>query len=497
MKSIFSACSLGLVIWLLSATLAACDAQAQDAKVKAAIDQLAKTKGLERASWSVLVTDAATGKTLGSVRPQLLLAPASNLKVVTTAAALDKLGPDYTFKTRIELHGIKAKNGYRGDIVIRGTGDPSMGSERMLEKPEEILKTWVQKIKLSGETIIEGNLIADISSVEPNLPMSYTWADMGNYFGAGVHGVNWMDNQVRIYFKPGKEGEVAQVEKVVPAVNGITWISKVTYDKAGTGDKSTVNGYSADPVKLITGTIPVGDKPFMIKAAMPEPELVLLSQLKVALKEAGVEVKGECLTTNPKSHAYLGREQVSQWEGTLLHEHVSAPLRELVKQTNIFSLNHYADGLLLHLAGNKGKAATYTAGLEQLMAFVKKVGLDDQELYLEDGSGMCYCNAISPADMAKVLLWVQNQPWATAFMESLPAAGINGTLADLGKGTPLQGKLKAKTGSLMRVQNYAGYLDTKSGKRLVVVLMINRYTTPYFVLRRTAGQFFTQLLDVK
>jgi D-alanyl-D-alanine carboxypeptidase/D-alanyl-D-alanine-endopeptidase (penicillin-binding protein 4) len=210
----------------------------------------------------------------------------------------------------------------------------------------------------------------------------------------------------------------------------------------------------------------------------------------------GVEVKGECLTTNPKSTAFLGRNADAFWEGTLLHEHVSAPLKEIVAQTNIHSLNHYADALLLSLVSDKGKMANYPLALDALTKFMQKAGISTEDLYFEDGSGICASSAISCQDLGQLLLWSQKQKWYGSFYESLPVAGRNGTLKDAAKGMAAEGKLHAKTGSIMKVQNYAGYLETKGGRKLVVVLMLNKYTGRFSAMRAASMGFFSTLANL-
>lgn len=475
--------SLITFAWLLMTASYAQDA-ALKTKVEAKLKAFAAVPGLKNAVWGFGLWDCTTGKPVVLKQGNTLMTTASTVKALTTAAALDKFGPHHRIITRLTVSPTT--------IYIEGGGDPSLGSEYLGAEPEAIINQWADKLKPELQGKPAKFLHADMSGWEPNWPAGYLWTDLGNYYGAGPRQVSWMDNMCRLKFGNGKLGHLAQVETVEPAeADRVKWLSQVKFGPEGSGDQAYAYGMMHDRIRYINGTIPVTTKGgFSIKVAMPEPELVLLNQLKAALGKKGIQTQ-DCYTTSPWS---AQAKPLPKDAGELVYEHVGPTMAELVSKTNQHSLNHFADALLLKLGEDKSGRSTYKSGLEELENFCKKeMKMPDDQVFLADGSGLGPDNQVSVSAFGQFLLNARKQSWFSSFEQSLAITGKTGTMKDYGKGTPAEGNLILKTGSVTRVQNYVGYFTSKSGKKYAVVLMVNRFTGTFKNMRKATTDFLIGL----
>lgn len=462
--------------------------------VQTKLKEYAKAEGLQAATWSFGLWDVQTGEVVATIRPNVLMTPASTLKAFTTAAMLDRYGPDYRYATKLVR--------YPDCIALVGCGDPSLGSEYQDVAGATIIKGWAQKVADANPSQEKPYLIADLDAFEQNLPDSYTWGDMGNYYGAGPRAINWEDNTTKLEFKIGQLGDLATLKSVSPKpYNEVDWRSSVTYAKPGSGDNAYVYGLSHDKVRVLNGTIPAGGKSgFVIKAAMPEPELVVLSQLQRALEDRQVKTEPNVYTTSVWSRSYKP-VPVGAKPTKVLDTYLSPPLSELVAKTNQESLNLFADAFLLKLGMPKeatiqNSPATIKNGLDALTSFAGAMGVDKSHFFVQDGSGLSPANCITAQAFGTFLLAVTKRKWFRDFDASLAVAGRSGTMKDQCLGTAATGNLHVKTGSLTRVQNFVGYYTGKDKRTYAVVLMVNRYTITYGAMRRLSTKLLSDLTEI-
>src|ERR1700757_607762 len=246
------------------------------------INDLKKENELQNASVSLYVVDAQTGVQVCEYNSKLSLTPASTMKIITTASALQLLGKDFKYETTLQYSGTfdKATGIINGDLYIKGSGDPSLNSE-YFRKPEDtfyVANKWAAVLKEKGVKKITGQLVVDVSCFEEDIPANWVWGDMGNYFGAGPSGLSYNDNKFYIVYKPAaKNGDSMFISKTVPQIDNLT-ISN--YVKAG-GSEDNAIVYRAPfgtDIK-ISGTLPVSTKHLSIEGSLPFPEQLLAKQL--------------------------------------------------------------------------------------------------------------------------------------------------------------------------------------------------------------------------
>jgi len=417
-------------------------------------------------SVGIYVIDLSTGNTLIAENSQLLLAPASVLKILTSAAALEILGPDYRFNTDLGFSGKLDSRmvSLTGDLIIKGGGDPTLGSAFPEEafKPDDFWEKWIAELKVAGIKKVAGNLVLDISVYEGNtLPGSWAWEDIGNYYGAAPSALSVFDNMVRLYFdSPDKPGEPVTLIRTVPNIAGITWQNEIKSSTINR-DMSNVYGSPWGEKRLMCGTIPIGKKGFEVKASLPDPPLFLGNFLMGKFSDAGIMVSGEVKVTHePQSINFIS-------------SHLSPSLSEILKIMNHESVNLFADHMVMQIALEKGGKGNLDTGLELIRSFWKKNGIRDT-FFIEDGSGISRFDAISAKQMTGILAYMDTSVYSGVFKSSLPEAG-KGTLSSFNV-TDFPGRsLRCKSGSMDRVKNYAGYLKCNSGREVAFAILVNNF----------------------
>ena len=435
--------------------------------------KLQKDAGLKHASWSFLATYADAKDTIAKFNEQMALPPASVMKVVTTSAALQILGNDYTFKTRLYIHGKITEDGIlNGDLVIRGGGDPTLGSEKWKESIQDtLLMNIFRLLRAQNIKMINGNIIADASAFEELMaPPGWNWGDIGNYYGAGPSGLTICDNLVMYCFKSGKAGEPTKLFRMVPDVKDMQIRNYVT--AGGTGDNAYVFGSEYASLRYIRGTIPANSDSFCVKGNMPDPPKFAGAMMKEFLEKMNLPVMGKIMTDREL-------DSVINYKNTGFIEigKVESPhLSSIVSVVNMFSNNLYAEHVHKAISAYKTGLGSNNSSNTIITNYWVGKGLDAGALFISDGSGLSRSNAISMANLVKILDITSKDKTGEAFRKSLPIAGQTGTLRNLCKGTKAQGNLMAKSGTMSRIKAYAGYVKTAGGRPVVFAMTFNNYS---------------------
>jgi D-alanyl-D-alanine carboxypeptidase/D-alanyl-D-alanine-endopeptidase (penicillin-binding protein 4) len=432
---------------------------------------LERTALLSRGSIGLMVQDQETGEVLVNYNGEKSYVPASNLKVITTASALAILGEDYKYTTRGYIGGKVDSTGLlKGNLYVVGTGDPSLGSEQVAgQSIQTLLSNWVQLLAKKGIKSIKGDIVIDPFAYDINaIPDFWPWADLGNYYGAGVHGLNVSDNTVKLYFKQNEQqGSKVEFLRTEPAVQGLSFDSKVVTGPIGSSDEAYIYGGPYQGNRLILGSLPPGNGEYKIKGSIPDPPLWFGYLVKQALKNNGITFKGEVKVKSVSDQLSVATD----W-----FQHQSPPLSELIRITNFFSINLYAESLFQQIAYVKKGKGDRNFAAQEIKRFWSSVGVDTLGWILLDGSGLSPLNAISPQQMALVLKYMGNHKrLSTAFTQALPLAGKDGTVYWFGKNTALQNNARLKSGSFTSTLCYSGYMTTKANKKVVFSIMMNRY----------------------
>jgi len=432
-------------------------AQTLQQKLQSAFDKLQLDSQCRYASVSLTVMDVNTGKEVFAANPSMGLATASTLKTITTITAFNVLGKDFQYQTQFGYNGTITDGTLNGDIIIKGAGDPTLGSSRYeSSKEEHVLLLMVDAIRKAGIKKINGRIIGDDSIFgTQSIPDGWIYEDVGNYYGAGTSGLCWRENAYEIRLRTGNIGTPLGISHEVPAMPYLNYVMEATNAPAHTGDDT----YAYPPINgntvYIRGTYATDQTKKYISAALPDAAYDAAFRLADTLKQLGISVTG-----NPESTTMLTAKSQPLPSITQNLTTVSSPeLSKIIYWTNQKSINLYAEQLLKTIAWKAGKLPSTANGVTTLQAFWQQKGIDSNSLNIFDGSGLSPADRVTTRTMATILQSAVNQPWYHDFYESLP----------------IYNDMHMKSGSIINVLNYAGY-QTKDGKQLCFSIMVNNYS---------------------
>ncbi|HBB67717.1 MAG: D-alanyl-D-alanine carboxypeptidase/D-alanyl-D-alanine-endopeptidase [Elusimicrobia bacterium GWA2_56_46] len=449
--------------------------------------------GFKNAVWGLSVRDAATGAELVACDSARNLVPASILKLFVTGAALELLGPETGFRTRVYLDGTVSKGVLNGAVYLRGGGDPSFGSGLIKGAPaaaEEFGK-WLQALKKAGVAEINGPVVADDSLFNgPALPGSWAWEDVGNYYAAQPSALSINDNLYKLYFRPGvRAGDRAELLRSEPEIPGLRFTNLMLTGPKGSGDNGYIFNFPGQYSAVLRGTVPQGPPESAIKGAIPDPALFAAQEFTEYLSTHGVKVGGKAAKLEGTKD-YGAAKFLAESEG--------APLSDIVFYTNKRSFNLYAEILLRQLALAKGKSGTAESGISVLREYLAENGVNVSELKLADASGLSRLNLANADDFTVFLSAISKKKFFGAYLASLisPAdPDATGHVKNMGVNTKLEKSLKIKSGSLSGVRGYAGYLTTKKGRLLSFASILNNYTAPAAKIDRLHEALLLELIE--
>lgn len=480
-----------LIVLMLTSFIADAQINSSLELLKQQIQKLKEDPKMAHASLAVHIYDLKNQAIVYKLNDQLALTPASCLKIVTTSAALGILGEDFRFETKLAYTGSFTNGIVQGNLIIQGGGDPTLGAARVEGSLDYATLTdmWIRQLQEKGITKITGDVIVDASYFEKqNTPDGWQWGDIGNYFGAAAHGFNFNENYYKLYFQPGSgPGVAARVVKHEPVCPGITFESEVETGAAGSGDNAYIYGAPYTSYRFIKGTIPAGKDLFSIKGAMPDPALSFAFYFSAKLKKAG-------LIDIEHPHAVYD-EIISTSQPLFVYK--SAALKDIVKHTNMRSINLYAETMLKMCGKQVYKKGSTEAGIKAVRSYWEKQGMSVDGLYMYDGSGLAPGNSITAAHMAFILKKINTLPYNLAFENSLPVAGASGTLSKLCKGTCAELNLIAKSGNINRVTTYAGYVRNKASSKLSFVLIAENYEGDNTEMIRKFEKIMIRIAEIK
>jgi serine-type D-Ala-D-Ala carboxypeptidase/endopeptidase (penicillin-binding protein 4) len=458
--------------WLISQI---CQGQELSNRLGMALQQLAQDQQFKYATLGMYVVNSQTGAVVYENNAYMGMAPASSQKVVTSVTAFELLGNNYRYKTTLGHTGKIDGGVLEGHLVITGSGDPSLGSWRYGGTKENLLLNhWLATVKGKGIQTIKGGVLVDGSVFSSAAtPDGWIWQDIGNYYGAGAHGLNWRENQFDVVLQSGATiGGKVNIQSIDPALLKPLLQSEVKAGPKGSGDNAYIYLPPYGESGFVRGTIPVGESKFTISGALPNPPALLANLLTERCKNNGIAVKNMPL-------ALLGSETKDEEQPLTaqpLLVHQSPTLDSLNYWFLKKSVNLYGEALLKTMAVQQQKPGHTDSGVAVVRWFWSTRGIDKGALKIIDGSGLSPQNRITAHALVTVLQYARNRPWFGSFFNALPV--MNG--------------LTMKDGYINGVRTYTGYCKSKSGTPYTFCLMANNFEgSP-----ATAREKLWQVLDL-
>lgn len=428
-------------------------------------------------------------------------APASNLKLFTSAAALELLGPDFAYETRLEALGTISTEGVLdGDLVIVGSGDPSLGAWHPDESRGSLwlLSEWVRRIREAGIRRIDGDIIGDGRCFTPDCySPNWNYGDLPYWYATGTSGLAIEENCFRCVIRPGANvGDPASIE-VNPRTDYIQVINQTRTVEAGgpnTAD-STWQETEGNTVRFV-GTIAMDKEAIHERGSVWDGPRYAAFLLAEALDREGIEVTGEAV--NARSLPDAGRiDGVEPARRKVLATIVSPPLRELIKVINKPSHNFFADQILRTLGARRGEAGSFEAGARVVREWLKTIGVAQPEtIQMYDGSGLARDDFVQPRQVCDLLRYMrQSEKTGPPFIESLPIGGGDGTLSERLRDPVTNGRVRAKTGYISNVRALSGYIIIDGRDELVFSMICNQYTVPTREVNASQDQACRVMID--
>jgi len=416
------------------------------------------------------------------------------LKTVATATALEILGEDYRYPTTLEYDGILENGTLEGNLYIKGSGDPSLGSSHFAPGQNKFLSTWIAALQKAGIKHITGSVISD-ESIFDTEGVSIKWLreDMGNYYAPGSYGISIFDNMYKLSLQTGAAGTRPVLKGTEP---DIPFIRFKNYLKAApvSSDSAYIIGAPLDDVRYLYGVLPANREAYVLKGDIPDPALYLARYLTDQLQQKGIRVDGS-------PSCYRIEVEENRWKKGERKEIVttySPTLREIASICNHVSHNLYADALvktvgLQYKPRRNEMISSFGRGVQVVKEYWEKKGLDVFPLRMNDGSGLAPADKVSAGFMGELLVYMATESAVSdAFIASLPQAGIEGSVRNFLKGSKLQGKAHLKSGGITGVRSYAGYI-TKDGRTYAVAVFSNNYSCPMSRMTRALEKLLLQL----
>ena len=449
------------------------------------VDAILADPALARGYWGVLAVGLKDDEPLYALNARRLFVPASNMKIVTLAAAAEALGWDYTYSTTVRAAGAIDNGVLEGDLVVAGSGDPSLGAADGMA--DRVFADWAARLRNAGIRTVAGRLVADTTAFrgEP-FGDGWMWDDLVDEYSAGIGALQLNEDAVRLSVAPGPAVGASAAITLTPFPAALTIDNNVVTDPPGSEPTVRVRRLPGVSRLDVSGTIPLDHAPIAMGVSVPDAARFFLDSLRAALIRNGIDVKG--------STAVEGRPQVAnapaagsrEPQGRTLFVYKSPPLSTLAMRLMKISQNQYAETLFRTVGGRDG-----------IMGILGPWGIDAADLIQRDGSGLSRYDLVTPQTFVAILAHIAREPkLRDPFERSLPIAGALG-LTNRMKGTAAEGNARAKTGSMTGVRALSGYVTDADGEALAFSILVNNFDAQPATIDRATDAIVVRLAQFR
>jgi len=434
-------------------------------------DQLFDDPDFFNAQWGVCIQSLETGEFLYRHNENKLLMPASNLKLVTTASGLQLLGSEFRFRTEIGYSGKIEGTTLKGDLIVKGFGDPTISGRYTKDDVLKYFNDWADSLVNLGIEEVTGNIIGDDNAFDDiGLGNGWSWDYESYWYSAPSGALSLNDNCVDIVVAPAKRGDKADI-KIIPDNKYTIIVNRVITVPFDSSAGIEIYRERGTNVITVSGKIRESSKPVKLYATVNNPTQYFVVVLREVLRDKGINVRGFAIDIDD-----LQIETESDF--TVIFTHESPPLTEIIKVINKNSQNFYAEQLLKAIAYQRTGLGTSAAGIRLIKQITPRMGINSDNFTMADGSGLSRLNLVSAQQFVSLLRYMYRSDNFNDFYNSLPIAGKDGTLADRMRKSAAFEKIRAKTGYIGGVRSLSGYAVTADGETVAFSMIVNNFTVP-------------------
>jgi D-alanyl-D-alanine carboxypeptidase/D-alanyl-D-alanine-endopeptidase (penicillin-binding protein 4) len=436
------------------------------------MDDIFNDPNFSNAEWGVLIQSLETGEYFYKRNEDKLFRPASNLKLFTTAAGLILLGGEYRFSTSVFMNGTLDGSSLKGNLIVQGGGDPTISGRFYDGDIYKVFNDWADSLLAAGIDEINGNIIGDDNLFDDvGLGKGWAWDYESYWFSAHSGAISFNDNCIDIVVSVDSVSKQAKIN-ILPDTKYITLVNDVSVVSEDTITSIDVYRERGTNIIKVFGTIKRGKGTVKTFATVNNPTQYSMVVLKEVLERKGIKVKGYAVDIDDFE------EPINFSMMEHLFVYYSPPLKDIIKVINKNSQNFFAEQLLKTIGLEKEGYGTTENGIEAVSNVLKEMGINPEGLVMADGSGVSQLNLISPRHFINVLSYMFNNDYFIPFYNSLPIAGIDGTLGTRMKGTRAENLVRAKTGYLAYGRSLSGYAYTGDNEPVAFSIIANNFTVP-------------------
>ena len=428
------------------------------------ITQSTQTPGVQRGVWGIVVHSLDRNERLFELQPGTLLVPASVAKLAVVATAAEAVGWNYQFETTLRVTGPIRDGVLTGDLLIVGSGDPTIGG-----RAGDDLSGWLAAVQAAGIRRIDGRIIGDDNEIEePRPQLAWAWDDIGYPAGALFGALNYAENRMTVTVMPGTAAGVAADLGVEPQAMSRSLANVVVTGAAGSSQLIWPEQRPGDRFLTIAGSIPAGAPPARLNVAVGNPTFWFASVLRNRLLAQGVDVTGDAWDIDDV------QPPPDRARADVIFTYRSKPLRDIIQPLLKESINLYAESVM-RLNAMPGRVLTNDAALEGFGKRLAAWNIPSSAQQQVDGSGLSRRDTIAAETVLAVLQHMYDASGSSPFVTALPLAGVDGTLSERMKSTPAAGNVRAKTGTMSNIRSLAGYVKTRDGETLAFAAIVNNF----------------------
>jgi len=437
------------------------------------LDDIFNDNSFRNANWGVVIQSLENGEYFYKRNEDKFFVPASNLKLFTSAAGLLLLGSDYRFSTNIFVNGYQSGSTLYGDLVIQGRGDPTISGRFYNNDIYFVFDTWIDSLLEMGVTNINGNIVGDDNLFDDiGLGNGWAWDYETDWYAAQSSAISYNDNcvDISIHYEPKYDSVIVSSK---PSLRSIVILNNV---KLAVGSEKTnveVIRERGTNVITVSGKFRKDADSLITYATVQNPTQFTMLVLKHRLEKRGIRVNGYAIDIDDY-------ERVINYDDLeLLFVSYSEKLSEIIKVINKGSQNLFAEQLLKTIGLEKLGFGSAVNGIAAAKEMFSEIGLNPENIIMVDGSGLSHLNMATPRQVVELLKYMySNKKVYLDFYNSLPIAGVDGTLGKRMKNTTAENVVRAKTGYISYVRSLSGYAVTGDNEPIAFSMIVNNFSVP-------------------